>query len=293
MFEGFVYVRACLYPEGVVLPAGDAAVSVWDRGFVFGDGVYEVVRAYGGRWFRMREHLRRLRRSLEETRIGFDEVDVVEKAAGALQRVQELEEADGLLYVQITRGAAPRSHAFPDPPAEPTVLVALTAVPDFSEEVEKGVAVVTREDFRWHRCDIKTIALQGNVLALQEAKEAGAKECLFVRDGAATEGSHSNFFGVKDGVLRTHPADRRILAGITRECVLELAREAGVSAEEAAIGREELAGLEEAFLTATSFEVVPVVQMDGRPIGDGKPGPVTRRLQEAFRECVRRETGGA
>jgi len=281
-----------VYLGGEFLPASEARISVDDRGFLFSDGVYEVTPAYGGRFFRMDSHMERLRWGLAELRIDFDPSD--------LPAVHErLLDENGLagrevcyVYVQVTRGAAPRGHAFPDPPVPPTVYA-------FAREFhrpprakwEDGFEAVTVPDRRWARVDIKTVGLLANVLAQQAAVDAGVSDALLVRDGVAIEGSHSNFFAVIDGTLVTHPAANTILHGITRAYVLELARQLEVPVQERAIQVEELKHAEEAFFTGTTTEVRPTVRIDGRVVGTGRPGPVTRLLFEAFLEGVTR--GGA
>lgn len=280
-----VYLRTEEHPRGAYIPADKARISPWDRGFVFGDGVYEVVRVYQGRPFLLGAHLGRLRRSLREMRMADEDEAALEVVLGELLRRNNLAQADALIYLQITRGAAPRSHAFPDPPMLQTLFAAVRPYHD-EESVfwHEGVAVATLSDFRWARCDIKTVALPGNVLALQHAREHRAYEALFVREGVVTEGSHSNFFGVLDGVVRTHPPTNHILAGVTRARVLELCRMASVPYREEPLTEIDLERLDEAFVTATSCEVVPVVRINDRQVGDGRPGEITRNLQQLWRE---------
>lgn len=165
--------------------------------------------------------------------------------------------------------------------------MAVAPGPDNTRVQTNGACVVTLSDFRWSRCDIKTIALQANVLALQHARERDADECLFVRDGMVTEGTHTNFFGVLNGVVRTHPATNHILPGITRACVLDLCRQEGIECAEVAVTEMDLLRLDEAFITATSYEVTPIIAVNGKPVGDGRPGPVTQRIQDRFRVRTR------
>jgi D-alanine transaminase len=194
-----------------------------------------------------------------------------------------LADADALVYIQVTRGTAPRAHPFPSPAVPPSLYVSAAPFALPASVQEDGVGVATLSDFRWSRCDIKTISLQANVLAIQHAKEQGAREAVFMRDGVVTEGTHTNFMGVVDGVVRTHPVTNHILAGITRAVVLELCAREGIPCREAALAETELPALEEAFVTATTFEVAPVVSLNARPVGDARPGPITRRLQGLFR----------
>lgn len=276
-----------VYLNGAYVPHAEARVSVDDRGFLFADGVYEVARVYRGRIFRMEDHLRRLARGLAELRIPFDDVAGLDAVARRLLAENGLAEAEATIYIQVTRGAAPRAHAFPSPPAAPTVYVAARPFPGHPREcVEEGVAAITVPDTRWSRCDIKSVGLLPNVLANQRAKEAGAFEALFVRDGVVIEGSHSNLFAVVGGELVTYPECNYILPGITRAVTIELARDLGIPVREGPIHLERLDRVEELFLSGTTTEVMPISRVDGRPVGDGRPGPVTRRLREAFLERI-------
>ena len=272
-----------VYLNGRLVPREQAMVPVDDRGFLFADGIYEVTPAFGGAFFRLDRHLDRMRRGLAALRIDYDPAALVDVH-------RELLAANGFegspscyVYVQVTRGAAPRAHAFPTTPVRPTVYAfAREFARPARDAWDKGFAAITVPDRRWARADLKTIALLPNVLALQAAVEAGATDALLVRDGVAIEGAHSNFFAVLDGVVTTHPATNQILHGISREFVLELARDLGLPAEERPIQVEELARAQEAFFTGTTTEVRPCVRVDGRPIGDGRVGPVSRRLSEAY-----------
>ncbi len=269
--------------NGDWLPGDEARVSVHDRGFLFGDGVYEVTPAYRGRLFRLERHVERLGKGLCALGIDYDA-----RAVGDVKR--ELLERNGLLqapvayvYVQVTRGAAPRTHAFPDPPVRPGVYGFANEYRRPSREVwERGIKAVTVADQRWARADVKAIALLANVLAQQEAVDAGAEAAIFVRDGFALEGSHNNLFVVSGGVLATAPKSNYILHGITRDFVVELAAELGLAVEERAVPLAELRRADEAFFTGTTTEVRPAVEIDGRPVGDGRVGPVARELYERF-----------
>jgi len=274
-----------VYLNGEYVPHEDARISVDDRGFLFADGVYEVVRVYRGRLFRMGDHVERMRRGLDALRIGFDGVDGLGTIAERLLAENGLDEAT--VYIQVTRGASPRAHAFPTPTPAPTVYVATRPFGGYPPEyAEQGVTTITVPDTRWSRCDVKSVALLPNVLANQQAKEAGAFEALFVRDGVVIEGSLSNLLGVIDGTVVTYPACNYILPGITRAVTLELARALGIPVREGPIRLEELHRVEELFLSGTTTEVMPIARVDGRLIGDGRPGPITRRLREAFRELT-------
>jgi D-alanine transaminase len=272
--------------DGVRMPLAEAKVPVLDRGFLFGDGIYEVLRVYRGKPWLEDDHFARLARSLEAVRIrGVD--------LGRLRSlVRETIAAGGfreaMVYMQVTRGTGPRGHAFPAD-ARPTELLWVQEIGDpYARQREVGVAVSLQPDLRWKRCDIKTVNLLANVLANQGAKEAGGAEALlYLPDGTITEASHSSFFGVLDGVIRTTDDGPGILPGVTRKLTFELARRVGVPVERRSLRREELPRASELFLTGTTLAVCPIVTVDGRPVADGKPGPVTRKLQEAYGEVLR------
>lgn len=275
-----------VYLNGEYLPHEEARVSIDDRGFLFADGVYEVIRVYDGRPFLVPEHLARMQHGLGELRIEYDAARIGEAAQRLLDE-NGLRSGDAMVYAQVTRGAAPRRHAFPDPPVRPTVLVVAKPFKPHDPSVYRdGAAAVTVPDTRWSRCDIKSVSLLPNVLANEQAHGADAFEALFVRDGVVLEGSHSNLMAVYDGVVVTYPATNYILAGITRGLVLKLARERGIRTTESVIALDRLFDADELFLTGTTTEVMPLVRVDGRLIGNGRPGPVAARLQEALRELM-------
>jgi D-alanine transaminase len=276
--------------DGVFLPAAEARVSVDDRGFLFGDGAYEVVRVVRGAMFEAERHLRRLDRTLQGIGIGYGRAMELREVAERLLDENRLREDEATVYVQVTRGAAsPRTHHFPPAGTRPTAYASAAPFVPFDALRARGAAVVTVPDIRWARCDLKTVNLLPNTLAKQRAVEAGAAEAVFVRDGIVTEGASSNVWGVVRGVLRTHPMTPAILAGVTREVVLEVARERGLPVEEVPLFLEEVRGLEECFLCSTTLDVMPVVSVDGEPVRGGSPGPVARLLQEGLRE--RMDTG--
>lgn len=275
-----------VFLNGRFLPKTEARISPDDRGFLFADGVYEVIRVYHGRLFEMEAHLERLERSLRELRIhGAEEVDFAGIAESLIER-NNLGASDAIVYLQVTRGAAPRKHAFPSADVPPTVYGYASAYDIPFQQLEQGVKAILAPDIRWARCDIKTVSLLPNVLANQQAKEAGALEAVLVRDGAVTEGSHSNFAAVIEGVFVTTPLSNYILGGITRGVVLKLCRKLGIPVREFPILEHELARADEMMLLGTTTEVLPVVQLGENPVGEGQPGPVTRRLQQAFRELA-------
>jgi D-alanine transaminase len=283
-----------VYLNGNFVKPDEAVVPVTDRGFLFADGVYEVMRVYGGRPVLFTEHLERMRRGLAELRIAWAGVDGLAGIAGRLIAENGLERADSTVYVQVTRGAPPRrSHAFP-PDTPPTVYVAAQEHPRHPAGLyDRGVAALLVEDMRWKRRDIKSIALLPNVLAQQKAHEAGAFEALLVENGNVLEGSHSNLFAVDGDTVFTHPLSAEILPGITRGVVLELASELGIPVREEPLARARLADFSELFLTGTTTEILPVTRIDGRPVGSGAPGPVARALQDAYLRRVAPGHAGA
>lgn len=270
-----------VYFNGDYLPKEQVRVSPDDRGFVFGDGVYEVVRSYGGKLFALEAHLARLEFGVCELGITGVNTSALGEVAVELLRRNDLTTGDATVYFQVTRGSAPRSHSFPDPPVPPTVYLQAGRFRPKSDPA-KGVAAITVPDIRWARCDIKTVQLLPNVLANQQARAAGVGDALFVRDGVLLEGSHSALFFVFGEEVRTAPRNNYILPSITRGILLDLCRSSGIPAREAPVFVQDLPRATEAFIAGTTTEVMPLVQIDGRPVGDGTPGPVTRRLQQLF-----------
>lgn len=260
----------------------DVHVSIDDRGYYFGDGVYEVIKIYDGKLFTAKEHITRLFRSATEIKmtIPYTEQQLIE-IAEQLAKQNEIEV--GHIYLQITRGIAPRTHHFPTV-LSPVLTAYAIHNPRPEQQINDGVHVKSVEDIRWMRCDIKSLNLLGNVLAKQEAFESGCHEAMLVRNGVVTEGSSSNIFGVKNGKLYTHPATEMILNGITRQVVLSLCHELNFSVTEKAFSYEEALEMDEIFLTSTTSEVMPIVQLDGQLIDNGNPGPITKALQRAFVE---------
>jgi len=272
-----------VYLDGAVLPLAQARISPEDRAFLFADGIYEAVLARGGRLLFWDEHERRLRAGLAALQIDLPDPAALRGVAEELLRRNQPLGGDALIYLQVSRGAAPRLHAFPSPPVPPTVYMTARAWPGHPPVlVAGGATALTVADTRWARCDVKSTSLLANVLAQQQAKEAGAHEAIFVRDGIALEGSHSNLFAVRGGEVSTYPACNYILDGITRVAVLALAAAMGIPTRLGAIPLAELYAADEVFLTGTTTEVLPVVAVDGRRIGDGLPGPITGKLREAY-----------
>ncbi|MCY3612587.1 MAG: aminotransferase class IV [Gemmatimonadetes bacterium] len=278
-----------VFLNGEYLPKDEARVSVNDRGFLFADGIYEVTPAYRGRLFRWDHHLARMRKGLAAIAIDFDAAVLKEVKLELLARNALDDVPVAYVYVQVTRGVAPRTHAFPDPPVEPTVYA-------FANEYHRpsmqlwgmGSRAITMPDQRWARADIKAIALLPNVLAQQAAVDAGVINTILVRDGMAIEGTHNNLFAVINGVVTTAPKSNYILHGVTRDFVIELAGQIGFPVEERAIPLSELYDAEEVFFTGTTTEVRPAIRVDDQMIGDGHVGPFARALFEKFLEV----TGG-
>jgi D-alanine transaminase len=270
------------YLDGGYLPRDEVRISPEDRGFLFGDGVYEVIRSYGGKLFELRRHLDRLASSLRSLRIaGVDPFEVGSISESLLQR-NGLANEDALVYLQVTRGAARRTHRFPSPAVKPTVYgCAWAFTPEHAPEA--GVHTITMPDLRWARCDIKTTSLLPNCLANQAAQEAAAGEAIFVRDGVALEGTHTNLFAAFGGEVRTAPLTNYILPGVTRAVVLELCREVGLQSVEVPISKAGLFRADEVFVVGTTAEVTPVLDVDGIPVGAGRPGEIALRLLSLLR----------
>jgi D-alanine transaminase len=278
-----------VYLNGQYVDHSNALVSVDDRGFVFADGVYEVARVYEGVVFQMAPHMQRMRDGLRALRIREDAVAELPSIAERLLDVNELRTGDATVYIQITRGVAPRTHSFPSPEVMPTVYVLAKRFKNHPEKYfVDGITAVTVPDTRWSRCDIKSISLLPNILAKQQAVEAGAFEAWQVDDkGLVTEGTSTNAWIVtKDGVLVTRRADHDILNGITRQAVLRLTNSSGVAFEERSFTLEEAKAAREAFLTSSSGHVLPITRIDDQVIGDGKPGTVTRRLRGVYLDYI-------
>lgn len=277
------------YVNGRYLPQRDASVNIEDRGYQFGDGIYEVVHLYQGRFIDEDLHLSRLERSLREIELQMPMsrealVHVLHEVARR-NRVR-----DGLLYMQVTRGVSRRDHAFPAKPVPPAVVVTIRRIPPYPQNVTNWQAsAITQPDLRWARCDIKSVGLLPNVLARQAAKQQGAIEAILVDDkGMVTEGAATTFWIVDaEGVLRTRFLDHAILPGCTRGALIGLMREAGVAFSETAFSEAEMRGAREAFITSATSFVKPITKIDGKPVGTGEVGPVTQRLFDLFARHVK------
>lgn len=278
---------ACL--NGTLMPADQATVPIWDRGFLFGDAIYEVFRLYEGRCWLEEEHLGRLRRSLAAMEFPPVDLDRLMHRVGRTIAASEVRE--GTVYVQITRGVAPRLHQFPRPPVEPTELIVARPYDDTETAGlrRSGVAVISQPDLRWKRCDVKSTNLLSNVLANEAAHRAGCYEAVLVDpEGVVTEATHSSVLWVRDGLISGTPDGPGILPGTTRRLVLRLVQEIGAPFGEGRITLDALKGCDEVMLLGTTVEVLPIVRIDDQLISQGRPGETAVRLQEAFRSAVNR-----
>ncbi|MCA9053003.1 MAG: aminotransferase class IV [Planctomycetaceae bacterium] len=273
--------------NGELLPLDQVRVPVLDRSFLFGDAVYEMLRVYDGQPFLLAEHLERLRYSLSELRIRTD----VDRLTRRMHETLQLSRVtDGVVYLHISRGVAPqRTHKFPVPPPTPNELIYVASLPRDAkvELASTGARVVTFDDVRWRRCDIKSANLLGNILAAQAAEEAECDEAILIdAEDVVTEGAHTSVFGVRGGRILTAPLAANVLPGITRKLVVRLATSCEIPLVEESLKRDAIWDLDELFITGTTTEVMPVVQVNGRTIGDGRPGPVTLRLRQAYLQFI-------
>lgn len=277
-----------IYLNGKLIPKTEAAISPEDRGFNFADGIYEVIKYYNGKPYRYADHLERLKRSLKEVQIEYNDTDQLESIFQELLDKNGFAAKEAGIYLQITRGSQTRIHRFPDT-IQPTVYATVFPFASKWDQLKNGVKVITTEDIRWLRCDIKSVSLLPNVLAAQKAHEQDAVEAIFIRNGVVTEGSHSSFMAVKNEVLYTHPNSNLILPGITRKVVFEICRDHNIQVIEEGIPASELAKMDEMMIIGTGSEISPVVQLDDVQIGNGNPGPVTLFIQEKFFEQTRNQ----
>jgi D-alanine transaminase len=270
-----------VYLNGRFISKDESFISTDDRGFYFADGVYEVIKYYKGFPFCFEDHMIRLRNSLSSIRIDFD-ISGLDSLCDQLIEGNLLKDEYAGVYIQITRGVASRIHRFPGKEVKPTLFIRAFTMPSYLDDLRNGIRVITREDIRWLRCNVKSIALLPNTMLFQEAVEQNAGECFLVRNGNYTEATHSNIMAVMGGTVITHPDSNLILPGITKKAVIRLCDEFCIPLTERPVASNETNLFDECFITGTGSEIMPVVEIDGRPVGNGKPGPVTRRLQEEF-----------
>jgi D-alanine transaminase len=273
-----------IYYKNQFLEKNEVHISPDDRGYYFGDGVYEVFRFYNSVLYEKDAHLNRLVQSASEIGISLPEpIKVIETIIEKLIALEGIQ--TGTLYLQITRGEAPRSHPFP--PSAPSIMMAsCTEVKRPLLAMQQGITAITMEDIRWLRCDIKTLNLLPNVLAKQTAVERGVSEVILHRSGTVTECSASNLMIIKDGIIWTHPANHLILHGVTRAVVLRLTHSLGIEINEQPFTLQQLMEADEAFITGTTVEITPIIAVDGQPVNSGSPGPLTRKLQVEFERTI-------
>ncbi len=263
----------------------EALVPYNDRGYNFGDGIYEYIRIYDGHFFTLQEHFERFLRSASELNIDLDEtIESLTEKAEALVKENNVE--NGGVYMQVTRGAAPRDHAFPGPDVKPQMMAFTRSYGRPLEALENGINAVTVEDIRWLRCDIKSLNLLGNVLSKEYAVKYNASEAIQHRGETVTEGASSNVYAIKDGVIYTHPTDNFILNGITRKVIKRIANEQNIPFKEETFTVDFLKQADEVIVSSTSVEVMPVIKLDGEAVGNGQVGPITRQLQKGFEQKI-------
>ncbi len=277
--------KELIYLNGEFVPVDNASVSPNDRGFIFADGIYEVIKYYNGNPLRYADHIERLKRNLREVKIDVGPLDVFADVFRQLLEMNDLTRIHAGVYLQITRGAHKRIHHFPVD-AKPTVYAFAFPMPSAKENLEQGIKVITHQDIRWLRCDIKSVSLLPNTMLFNQAVEAGAGECILIRDEKVTEATHSSVLAVKNGIVVTHPLSNLILPGITRKVVLEICAANNIPFEERAISENELLKLDELMIAGTGSEITPVVIIDDNPVANKKPGEVTRFLQQKFFELT-------
>lgn len=273
--------KEIVYLNGAFLPTEEARISPNDRGFIFADGVYEVTKYYRGKPFRYHDHLERLKRSLSELKINFTNFEQLQGIYSELIKKNDLHDKHAGVYLQITRGVHNRIHHFPQK-TEPGIYCFASPLPSFTDKLEKGIKVITHEDIRWLRCDIKSVSLLPNTMLYNLAVEKGAGECILIRDGFVTEATHSSVFAINDGKVITRPLSNLILPGITRKVVLEICEKEGITVEERLFTEKEFTAMDEIFICGTGSEIMPVVEVNHVKIGNKKPGKITRLIQKKF-----------
>jgi D-alanine transaminase len=276
-----------VYLNNEFLKIENAKISPFDRGFLFADGVYESIRTYKGKIFCYEDHLNRLNKSLSEIRLLYKETEKIENVIYELIKKNNIE-GEAVIYLQITRGESfPRTHNFAQADVNSTIFISALPLKTNEQEQKEGIKASLQDDMRWLRCDIKSVSLLPVVMANQSAVDAGGNEAILNRNGLITEGSHTNFFAIKEKTVFTSPEGHLILSGITRKIVLELYNKLEIEVKEEFIKADELKTFNEIFITSTTKEITPVVQINDWIVGDGKPGELTRKAQKAFEELVK------
>ena len=272
-----------VYLNGEYLPLSEAKVSVLDRGFIFGDGVYEVIPSYGSKALRFEHHMQRLQNSLDAVRIE-NPLSISQWKTIIDKLIENTDSQDQYIYLHITRGVASRDHRFPEK-TKPTVFVMSSVLNAVDPELLKtGITAVTLDDIRWQYCNIKAIALLPNILLRQQAVDKGAIEAILIRDGNITEGAASNTFIVINGVIKTPPKDQKLLPGITRDLIVELAKAHDMPIEETAISEKEFLAADEIWLSSSTKEILPVTKINDQQVGDGKPGPIWQKMFQNYQD---------
>jgi D-alanine transaminase len=277
--------KELVYLNGEFVAKEDARISPNDRGFIFADGVYEVAKYYYGKPFRYDDHIQRLERSLSELDIVFTEIESLKSIFSELIIRNNLLDKHAAVYLQITRGEHKRVHYLPEN-IKPTVYAFAYHMPSFTANLENGIKVITNEDIRWQRCDIKSVSLLPNTMLYNKAVKAGAGECVLIRDGMVTEATHSSVLGIKKGVVITRPLSNLILPGITRKVILEICAACNISVVEREFSEVELYEMDEIIIAGTGSEITPAIQVNDKFIGNKKPGKITRLFQQKFFEMV-------
>ncbi len=267
----------------------EVKISPFDRGFQYADGVYEVIRTYFGKLFRFQDHLERLKNSLDALKINYPKMDILESTIYEIIKKNNFIGDNFSVYIQITRGVSyPRKHSFPKDNTNPTTFISVTPIEKISKQ--KGIKIIFENDFRWQRCDIKSISLLASVLANQHAVEEGAGEAIWIRDGYLLEGSHTNFWAVKNGEVWTAPLSNLILPGVSRKVIIEVCNNSGIKVHEEPIKQNEINLYDEFFVSGTTSEIIPVTQINDDIIGDGKPGEITKNIHAEFNKYVQSKT---
>jgi len=279
-------IEKIVFYNGLFIKESEVKISPNDRGFIFADGVYEVIRSYNGFLFCSKEHIERLARSLKELWIEYEKIDEILSIVKQLLSKNNLDTSSAKVYIQITRGAEARNHKISSIPIEPTIFISADYFNPDIKKMEEGISTVTVSDNRWSRCDIKSISLLANVMARQQATKNNADEAVFIKNGVITEGSHSNIFAVKNNIIYTYPQCNLILPGITRNVVVKLIRDLEYKCVFQPISEYEIFELDELFMTCTSDEISPIVKVNDKKIGKGVPGKLTVKLQNAFNHYV-------